>query len=284
MWEFLKNIISKGDGDVTVLVMDEQNPEESSSFRIHVADMIKIVSLVVIISVLLTTLIFFITPLGSLYQQKQDETLRRDVIAIGEKIIALRDSLDARDRQLTDMKEVFRTGADTVFTIRSSTADPIEFTGGGMAPMTRFQDLRAYEMISEKEIIFSGILRSAPVFPTAYPVRGTFTQSFNAESGHFGIDLAARENTEFRSVADGTVIKSGWTITHGYVIYVQHGDGYISVYKHGAKLYKEEGDIVLKGDILGVIGDKGVLSSGSHLHFEIWRNGVPQDPLMYLTN
>lgn len=266
------------------MVMDEQNPEESRSFSIHVADMVKIGFVVVFISVVLTTLIFFITPLGSLYQQKQDETIRRDVIAIGEKIIALQDSLEARDRQLTDMKEVIRTGADTVFATRNSSADALDFIGGGITPMMQFQDLRAYEMLSEKEIIFSGILKSAPEFPTSYPIRGSFTQSFNAESGHFGIDLAARENTEFRSVADGTVVKSGWTITHGYVIYVQHGDGYISVYKHGARLYKEEGDIILKGDILGVIGDKGVLSSGSHLHFEIWRNGVPQDPLMYLTN
>jgi murein DD-endopeptidase MepM/ murein hydrolase activator NlpD len=143
--------------------------------------------------------------------------------------------------------------------------------------------MNAYEMLSQNEIIHSGIMGGAPDFPAKCRCREHYLR-VTARKGHFGIDIAARPGTEFRALADGTVYDEGWTINYGYVIYVQHAGGIMSVYKHGARLSKQKGDFVLKGDILGVIGDSGVMSSGSHLHLEIWKNGVPQNPIMYLIN
>jgi murein DD-endopeptidase MepM/ murein hydrolase activator NlpD len=284
MWDFLKKIFSKRDGDVTVMVIDDDEPDQSSSFRFQSFDMVKMVILLIIVSVFLTVVIFFVTPLGSLYIHHQDEALRQEVIAISEKVLALRDSLDARDNQLDDLKRVLVENPDTMFQPRFMSSEP-EFTGlASSNTVINPTEIPAYEMFSRNEIMFSDILRNPPSFPSAFPVEGTLTQGFSPENQHYGIDIAAREQSEIKSIADGTVINAGWTINYGYVIYVQHGNGYMSVYKHGARLFVQEGDIVLKGDLLGTVGDKGALSFGSHLHLEIWKNGVAQDPQMYLIN
>ncbi len=283
MWEFLKKIFSKKDREVTVVMLDDTDPETSSSFNIRASEMIKVTLIIAGISVFLTSFIFFVTPLGSLYQHHQDESLRQEVIDISEKVIALRDSLNAQDQQLYDLKQVLMRNPDTTFSPRFAVNNEMNEGFGMQYPgPIRSENLQAFEMMSQNEIIFSDILKNVPEFPTMYPVEGELTQEFSTGNEHYGIDLAANEDTEFRTIADGTVVNAGWTINYGYVIYVQHGNGHMSVYKHGARLYKKKGDIVLKGDILGTVGDTGVLSFGPHLHFEIWKNGVAQDPLMYL--
>ncbi|MEX1061997.1 MAG: M23 family metallopeptidase [Balneolaceae bacterium] len=281
MWDFFKKIFSRRDGDVTVMVLDDDEPEQSSSFSFRSSDILRLALVVVAVSVFLTTLIFFITPIGSMYQYQQDESLRQEILSVTEKVFALSDSLDARDKQLLDLKQILVETPDTLFStdfVNQGLERPVAssgFSGPG-------SEKPAYKMLSRDEIIFSDILKDAPVFPASYPIEGTLSQRFSADDTHFGIDIAAREHSEFRAIADGTVVNAGWTVKYGYVIYLQHGDGYMSVYKHGAQLFKQDGDIVLRGDILGTAGDKGALSFGSHLHLEIWKNGVAQDPQMYL--
>jgi murein DD-endopeptidase MepM/ murein hydrolase activator NlpD len=282
MWDFLKKIFSERNGDVTVVVIDDHEPDRSSSFRFQSSDMVKIALLVVVLSVFLTVIMFFITPLGSFYQHQQDASLRQEVIEISQQVIALRDSLDARDHQLMDLKRVLVETPDTIFNPRLLSGGYEMTNQVNEGPTFRTVEMPAYEMFSRNEVIHSDILKNPPSFPSAYPVDGTLTQEFSPESYHFGIDIAAREHSEFMAIAEGTVIKAGWTVNYGYVVYLQHGDGYISVYKHGAKIFVREGDIVMRGDLIGTVGDKGALSFGSHLHLEIWKNGVAQDPQMYL--
>ena len=282
MWEFIRKIFSEREGDVTVVVLDDQNPDSSSTFKLAATDIVKMALLVMIVSVIITTIIFFATPLGSFYLHQQDENLRQEVFAISERIIALQDSLNARDQQLSSMRNVLRTVPDTSFAVEYFPSDQ-----NGESEASGFfsdQTFQAYNMLSQNEIILSGNLERIPDFPSAFPIRGTLSQGYSANTGHYGIDIAARPGTQFHALADGAVFHTDWTINYGHVLYLQHSDGIITVYKHGSRIFKEQGDFVLKGDILGEVADTGVLSSGSHLHLEIWKNGVPQDPMMYLIN
>lgn len=279
MWDFLKKIFSEREGDVTVVVLDDQNPDGSSSFNLAAQDIIKVTLFVIILSVLITTVIFFATPLGSLYQQQQDQSIRNEAIAISERLMVLQDSLLARDRQLTDLKKVLQNVPDTSFSVDG----PITDSGSRRTNLERnYQFINAYEMLSQDQIIFSESLERAPDFPANLPLDGTISQMFDSNKGHFGIDIAAPTNTNFTSIADGVVTYAEWTINYGYVIHLQHSNGITSVYKHGSSLLKQQGDYVLKGDVLVTIADTGVLSSGSHLHLEIWKNGIPQNPEMYI--
>ncbi|WP_206081835.1 M23 family metallopeptidase [Maribellus sediminis] len=114
------------------------------------------------------------------------------------------------------------------------------------------------------------------------PVRGVVTEHFKAEPDHYGIDLVSEANARISAVLDGTVIFSGWTLNTGYVIYIQHESDLVSVYKHNAELLKKTGEKVKAGEAIAIIGNTGELSSGAHLHFELWHDGTALDPEKFI--
>lgn len=114
------------------------------------------------------------------------------------------------------------------------------------------------------------------------PVRGVVTEHFKAEPDHYGIDLVSEANARISAVLDGTVIFSGWTLNTGYVIYIQHESDLVSVYKHNAELLKKAGEKVKAGEAIAIIGNTGEMSSGSHLHFELWHDGTALDPEKFI--
>ena len=114
------------------------------------------------------------------------------------------------------------------------------------------------------------------------PITGAVTQEFDVLEKHFAIDIVAKTGTPVKAVADGTVIFSEWTAETGYVITVQHANSFISVYKHNGSLLKEQGDFVQSGEVIASIGSTGELTTGPHLHFELWNNGYPVDPTKYI--
>lgn len=114
------------------------------------------------------------------------------------------------------------------------------------------------------------------------PVTGSITNTFNSEEKHYAVDVVVKKGSPVKAVADGVVIFAEWTTETGYVIIVEHGNGYISVYKHNESLNKEQGDLVLSGEVIATVGSTGELSSGAHLHFELWNNGYPVNPLNFI--
>ncbi len=114
------------------------------------------------------------------------------------------------------------------------------------------------------------------------PVKGIVSNSFESSADHLGVDLVGEPNSRISSVLDGTVVFSGWTIETGYVIYIQHEAELISVYKHNAELLKNVGDKVHAGEAIAIIGNTGEMTTGPHLHFELWHSGTPLDPVEYI--
>jgi len=114
------------------------------------------------------------------------------------------------------------------------------------------------------------------------PLNGIITAKFAPLEKHYGIDIVAPHNDAVKSVLDGTVILSAWTLETGYVIVVQHADNLISVYKHNAVLLKHEGDFVKAGEPIAIAGNSGEITTGPHLHFELWYNGNPVNPVNYI--
>jgi murein DD-endopeptidase MepM/ murein hydrolase activator NlpD len=111
------------------------------------------------------------------------------------------------------------------------------------------------------------------------PVSGIIISSFDpASSGHYGVDVVAKDNEPIKAVAEGTVVFSGWTQDFGYTLIIQHKAGILSVYKHNSVLLEKVGNYVAAGDVIAIIGNTGELTSGPHLHFELWYNGNPVNP------
>jgi len=110
------------------------------------------------------------------------------------------------------------------------------------------------------------------------PIAGIVTGPFDLSEEHYGIDIVAKSDEPVKSIADGSVIMADWTQDSGYVIAIQHRNNLISVYKHNAALLKKVGTFVSAGEIIAIIGNTGELTTGPHLHFEIWYNGAPVNP------
>lgn len=115
------------------------------------------------------------------------------------------------------------------------------------------------------------------------PITGFVSDKYDAKRGHFGVDVVTKANEPIKCIADGTVIMSSWTQDSGYVIMVQHQANLISVYKHNAELLKKAGTFVNAGEILSIVGNSGEMTSGPHLHFELWYNGNPLNPEEFVT-
>jgi murein DD-endopeptidase MepM/ murein hydrolase activator NlpD len=145
------------------------------------------------------------------------------------------------------------------------------------------QDLEFREQIENKDryALTAGAADKAKIIFFA-PITGSVSQSFNAANKHFAIDIVAKTGTPVKAVADGTVILSGWTAETGYTITIQHSNNFVSVYKHNGDLLKQQGDFVKSGEVIGSVGSTGELTTGPHLHFELWNNGYPTNPTNYI--
>lgn len=284
MRAFIKRLFKDRHKTVEIILLDDSKPGQDDSYNIKPNTLFISFTVLSVAFSVLVAMIFMLTPLGALLYNTDEIQIRREIQDISERIISLQDSLDVRDQQLREIKEVIRLNKDTTLTLdeRLSSVSSIENSSNLSSSIPSFSNLSVSDMFDSGSLILANVIENTPDFPTQAPAKGTLTRGYEPLEGHFGLDIATKENDIFMNIADGTVISSSWTIDFGYVISVQHKDGLVSTYKHCSKLYKTKGEKVFKGDVLGLIGNTGVSSSGPHLHFEIWKNGVSQNPLAYL--
>jgi murein DD-endopeptidase MepM/ murein hydrolase activator NlpD len=113
------------------------------------------------------------------------------------------------------------------------------------------------------------------------PINGSVSASFNLKEDHFGVDIVAPKDEAIMATLDGTVIFKDWTPENGHIIYLQHNYNLISVYKHNSFVLKKIGEFVEVGEPIAIIGSSGRLSTGPHLHFELWHKGIALNPEDY---
>ena len=114
------------------------------------------------------------------------------------------------------------------------------------------------------------------------PVKGDLSSEFDYENKHYGVDIAMPENSPVHSISEGIVVFAEWTSETGFVIIAEHLNGLTSIYKHNSSIVKAQGDIIQTGEIIAFTGNTGSLTTGPHLHFELWYQGEPVDPENYI--
>lgn len=114
------------------------------------------------------------------------------------------------------------------------------------------------------------------------PVNGVVSSHYEPDMRHYGVDLVAGPKESVLATLDGTVTFAGFDPNFGNVIQVQHKNGFLSTYKHNELLLKEIGDRVVAGEVIALVGNTGKLSTGPHLHFELWYKGNPVNPEEYI--
>ena len=222
-----------------------------------------------------------ITPLSNLIPGRSSKAVQKELVDISFKSDSLIDVLEKQRVYLENIRNIFN--GKELFSPKTSSDKSFE---GEVSFEKSTEDSLLRIAVEEEEIgsikiVDRNNLSEIVLFFT--PVEGIVVDSFDIKKGHFGIDLVAREKSRISSVLDGVVIFSNWTYETGYVIGVQHKNGYFSLYKHNSVLLRSAGDFVSAGDHIAVIGNSGELSSGPHLHFELWHEGAPIDPQKHIS-
>ncbi|MDD4689137.1 MAG: M23 family metallopeptidase [Eubacteriales bacterium] len=117
-----------------------------------------------------------------------------------------------------------------------------------------------------------------------WPNRGKISSRFGIRSrdNHKGIDIAAPVGSAVYASDGGVVTFAGWNDGgYGYMVILDHGNGYVTYYAHCNKVLINEGDTVSQGQVIAEVGNTGI-STGPHLHFEVRHNGTPVNPLNYM--
>ena len=274
-----KGFFKKLFNDYKVVVSSEDTFEEKFAFK---ASKINVFVLMLVYSVILisfTISIVFFTQLRELVPGYSSSDLLNRAIYLTQKTDSLERQIELNNRFYKSIEDVL-SGKTDVFierdniTIDSSLNEKNFFS---ISPNSEDSILRNYvdsqdkfnltknELVIENKMFFS-------------PIKGDITQTFNVEENHFAIDIAADIGTPVKSILDGKILFSEWSVDTGHVIIVDHGDNIVSVYKHNSKSLKEQNDFVQAGEVIAYSGNQGSLSSGPHLHFELWKNGTPIDP------
>ena len=125
--------------------------------------------------------------------------------------------------------------------------------------------------------------------PLGWPVAGTISSPYGYRNHpvreerrfHTGVDLSVPSGSEVKATADGIVSFAGWTENSGIVVVAEHGHGFSTAYAHNRKALARVGQRIARGDVIAMSGSTG-LSTGPHVHYEIWRNGRHTDPAAFL--
>lgn len=156
--------------------------------------------------------------------------------------------------------------------------------------------LKLENLVDVDSLVGNELEEKKPPLPTAYnrpgsdvkelfffpPIIGIITAPFNPKIEHYGVDIVAKEKEPIKCIANGVVIFSSWTVEEGWIIAIQHSKNFVSIYKHNSALLKKVGNFVEAGDIIAIMGNSGELTTGPHLHFELWYEGVPVNPADFI--
>ncbi|KPK81065.1 MAG: hypothetical protein AMS27_15795 [Bacteroides sp. SM23_62_1] len=213
-----------------------------------------------------------------------DDSVRRTILMNAMRLDSLENEIRMRDNYFRNLNAIIsgEEPDDVMASVDTSIEySSIDFTKSLEDSILRIQieEEEQYNLTVMDDAIPSSGLVSIHFFA---PIKGHITNSFNSYENHFGTDIVAAPNEVVKATLDGTVIMASWTVETGYVIEIQHTNNLISIYKHNAELLKRVGNLVKAGDAIAIIGNSGELTTGPHLHFELWYNGTPIDPEEYI--
>ena len=269
-----------------LIVMNDNTLEERISIRFSALEMLSLFSFGGVLSFVFFLLLFGYTPMNEFIPGKASGHLHRELIAITLKTDSLEKNLLENELYLENISAIVN-GKDPIAiqTERPPTNNPLEgelsFRKSKEDSLLRIS-VEAEDKISitpkkdKKNLDLENILFFSPI-------KGVITNGFDTKKDHFGTDIVAKEDEPIKCVFDGVVVIGHWTSETGYVIGVQHPNGVFSLYKHNSILFKSVGEYVKSGEVLAVIGNSGELSSGPHLHFELWHQGIAVNPENYIS-
>lgn len=270
-----------------MVVLNDQTLEEKFSLRLTPMNIIVFGGSFAISLIILTLYLIAFTPLREYIPGYTDVNMRRNLVNVALKTDSLDYRMSSQERYLTNLLNVLQDKVDTMKPARVTGNPALYDTIRKLSRSEEDAQLRAemeagdkFELTESPAKTFSSGIGSTAFFT---PLKGTITTRYSAVQKHFGIDIVSGPNEVIKAALDGTVVIANFTSETGYVIGVQHGNNLMTLYKHNSALLKSVGDYVKAGEVIAIIGNTGEFSTGPHLHFELWYNGSPVNPLEYIS-
>lgn len=261
-----------------VVLYNETTLHEVRSFRVSVLNIIAYAGLLIIVVAALVSVLFVFTPLNRFIPRQEEEKYHDELIESALKIDSIMSVLDQRNEYFLSIRKIISGNPDTGLPAADTV---LERQRVDFAKSKHDSILQTLIELEEQQslAVITGTPRERDRNMTFFmPVKGTVTQSFDYNSGHLGVDIAAKDGEPVLSTLPGTVILATWSSETGNVIQVQHSNNFVSIYKHNSALLKKVGDKVEAGEAIAIIGNSGELTTGTHLHFELWYNGTAVNP------
>ncbi|MBD79098.1 MAG: peptidase M23 [Crocinitomicaceae bacterium] len=283
-----KKIIQKIRHKYRLVVMNDDTFEERFSFVLSPLNVFTWGGMSLLLFAVLLTILIAFTPLREFIPGYADINTRNLATIAAIRTDSMQLALEKNERYIANIKMILEgkeaQSADTNVKHKSvkPDMDKINFARSREDSLMR-------ERVEEEERFNVNLkdtkgrddrMMKILLFP---PLKGVVTSHFNPSVKHYGVDVVpTTSNASVSATYDGVIIHSAWTTGEGHVLYIQHAGDLVSVYKHNSALLKKIGDNVKAGEVVAIVGNSGELSSGPHLHFELWYKGTPMNPEEYL--
>ena len=266
-----------------LVILNEDTFEEKLSFELTRLNVFVVASVTGILLIAGTTVLIAFTGLREYIPGYSSTELKQKAISLAYKTDSLQTIVEVNNQYLNSIKRVlsgdvksFDFNRDSL--LESHRIDPQDVD---LAPSKEDSLLRDM-VVQEDKYNFLETATSKANYALFPPIKGPVSEGYNIKDKHYGVDVVATNNAPVKSVADGTVIFAGWTSATGNVIIIEHSFGLLSAYKHNSSLTKEQGERVLKGEVIATAGSTGEFSTGPHVHFELWSEGHPVNPTDFI--
>lgn len=271
-----------------LVMRDEENLEEKSTFRFSYAKLIifgaALFAILAMCSLALTTTLLARWLHPTYTEQENKKTIIQLSVAVDalEKQTIQQKKFIARLQSIIEGKEV---PADDLPT---TSEQPVETAYSPYTPehLAAADALLRHEFENSESSLLTTYNKPKQNLKAHFllpPINGIVTTPCKHSIGHYGVDIVTREKEPIKCIADGVVIFSSWTVETGWVMVVQHNGDLVSTYKHNAALLKKVGNFVEAGEVIAIVGNSGELSTGPHLHFELWHAGSALNPEDFIT-
>lgn len=277
--KFAKKLLHK----YRLVILNEDTFEERFAIKLTRLNVFVLTSISAILLIFLTILLIAFTPLREYIPGYSSAKLKKEASMLNYKTDSLVQELELNKRYYASIRKVLTGDVSTVDFDRDSVIEAAKNDPEILQTTTNREDslLRDKVEKEDKYNLFDDTSNqnNFVLFP---PVNGTISEGYNIEDKHYAVDVVVATNTPVKATADGTVIFAEWTVETGYVVIIEHNQELISVYKHNAAITKAQGDLVKAGEVIAMSGNTGELSTGPHLHFELWSKGYPVNPTNFI--
>ena len=279
-----KRFLRKLKNKYRLIVYNDTTLEQVWYMRISRLNVLSIFAPLLLILIVLIVVLIAFTPLREFIPGYPDDNTRRQIVYNAMKADSLEQVILTWDRYFNNVNSILtgkdpapieETPPDTLLGKQSRASVLVSRDSLFRAQVEREEQFNLSVQSSKKKD-FENLL----FYP---PAKGAITETFSPSDSHFGVHIATESGAAVTSTLDGTVLAVYWTLDEGYTIMIQHSDNLISVYKQVARSLTKTGDRVASGEAIAFMAASTDVNKEVELHFELWHNGSPINPSIYIT-